>query len=125
MGSKEEAVVRSAVDCYGTGDRDALLDHYADDATYHVSAWHKPTVGRDAIRAELDRQFDLVSDYRPTILNIFSQDSLVFVEGIDQFKYSGKDATMHWCSVVEIDAAGKITKQRDYADSQELKAQLV
>jgi ketosteroid isomerase-like protein len=124
MGSKEEAVVRSLYDCYRTGDRAALLDLYADDAVYHVWAWHKPFVGRDAIRAELDRQFDLVSDYRTTILNIFSKGAVVFTEIIDTFKHSGKDVTMHGASGVEVNPAGKITAQRDYSDSQELKQQL-
>ena len=124
MGSKQEAVFRSWLDCYAAGDRAAALDHYSDDATYHVAAWHQPLVGRDAIRAELDRQFDSISDYRYTIRNIFSTDAVVFVEGIDAFKYGGKDVTTHWCSVHEINPAGKITAQRDYLDMKELEAQL-
>jgi hypothetical protein len=81
----------------------------SDDAVYHVNAWQPPVVGRDAIRAELDRQFDLVSDYRSTTLNIFSKDAVVFIEGIGTFKHSvssGKDVTGHWTSVQEIKSSG-------------------
>jgi ketosteroid isomerase-like protein len=127
MGSKEEAVARSAIDCYATGDRAALVDLYSDEAVYHVNAWQEPLVGRDAIRAEIDRQFDLVSDYRTTIVNIFSKDSVVFSEGIDTFKHSrsgGKDVTSHWARVQEINPAGKIISLRDYWDSQEQEGQL-
>jgi hypothetical protein len=124
VGSKQEAVSRSWLDCYAAGDRGALLDHYSDDASYHVIASRPALVGREAIRAELDRQFDRVSDYRSTILNICSTDAVVFIEGIDTFKHSGRDVTLHWSSVQEISSAGKIRTQRDYWDSKELEAQL-
>ena len=124
MGIEQENVTRSWIACYAAHDKAALLDHYADDARYHVHAWHEPFEGRDAIRAELDRQFGLVSDYRSAILNICSTDSVVFIEGIDQFRHSGRDISVHWSSVQEIDRNGKIAVQRDYADSKELETQL-
>jgi limonene-1,2-epoxide hydrolase len=123
MRSKQEAVVRSWLDCL-FADLDHTVDHYSDDATYHVAAWKPPLVGRDAIRAELEQLFGLQTDYRYTILNIASTDAVVFIEVVDAFKYGGKDVTMHWSSVLEINPAGKITAQRDYYDMKEFEAQL-
>ena len=122
MGKERRAVTRSWLDCYAAHDPSALLTSTpttlpttSTPGTIHL--W-----GKSTIRAELDRQFDVVSDYRSTILNIFSTDTVVFAEGIDTFKHaqSGKDVTAHWTSVQEITPEGKISSQRDYADSAEL-----
>ena len=125
MGIEQENVTRSWLACYAADDKAGLLDHYTDDAVYHVHAWHEPLVGREAIGAELDRQFGVVSDYRSTILNISSTGSVVFIEGIDTFKHAkaSGDVTVHWASVQEISPEGKISTQRDYADTAELTAQ--
>ena len=124
MGSQQETVVHSWVDCYFTQDLTAVMDLYADDAAYHRDAWKPPFVGREAIRAEIAQQFGATSDYRITISNLISTDALVFIEGVDNFRYGGKDITMHWSSVWELNPAGKITAQRDYADSAEFRGQI-
>lgn len=122
MGIEQERVTRAWLACYAAHDKAGLLDFCADNANYHVHAWHDPLVGREAIRGELDRQFDLVSDYRSTILNVSSTDAVVFIEGIDTFKHAKAtgDVTVHWTSVQEINSDGRISKQRDYSDSAEL-----
>ena len=88
-------MVRSWHTSYAAGDRLAALDHYADDAIWYLNWWREPHVGRDAIRAELDRQHDGFANYRSEIVNLFSNDGVVFIEGIDTFTMGGKDATMH------------------------------
>ena len=106
-------------------DLEAAVDHFADDASYRVSAWHEPLVGREAIRDGLEREFGaLSSEYRYTILNMASTDAVVFMEVVDEFKLRGKDITMHWSSVLEINQAEKITARRDYWDAKELEARL-
>jgi limonene-1,2-epoxide hydrolase len=124
MGSRQEDVVRSWLDCLAVGDLEGVIDHYSEDARYHVAAWHEPLVGRNAIRAELSQQLARLSDYRYTLLNIASTDAVVLIEVVDSFKLGGKDVIMHWSSVQEINPAGKITAQRDYYDMKEFEAQL-
>ena len=98
---------------------------FADDATYHVAAWHEPLVGTEAIRGGLERELPaLSSEYRYTILNTASTDAAVFVEVVDGFTRDGKDVTMHSVWVFEINEAGKITARRDYFDAKELEARL-
>jgi uncharacterized protein (TIGR02246 family) len=122
MGTAQEAVMRTLVDCWNTDDRDGAAALYSDDAVFHLVGWWKPLVGRDAIRAYLD---DLAA-FKPhsTILNMASTDSVVFAEGIDTQTHDGKAVTMHWSIVVEINDAGEITAERDYVDMKELDAQL-
>ena len=125
MGTRQEAIVRSWFDCMVALDLDAAVDHFADDATYHVAAWHEPLVGRSAVRDGLKRELGaLSSEYRFTIRNVASTDSLVFMEVVDEFKKSGKVITMHWASVFELNRAGKITARRDYVDMNEFEARL-
>ena len=123
MGSQQEAVVRSMLDCLFV-DLDKTVDHYAADARYHTVAWKPPVVGRDAIRAELYQLFRLQSDYRYTVRSIASTDAVVFIEIADAFTYDGKDMTMHWSSVLEISPAAKISAQRDYYDMKEFETQV-
>jgi ketosteroid isomerase-like protein len=124
MGSKQEAIVRSAFEGYAALDRAAMLDHYAEDATWHMVAGKEPFVGRDAIGAEVDRQLAGLSEYTSKILNMASTDTVVFVEGVDTFTLSGKPVTLHWSTAVDINPDGKITEQRDYYDRKELEGSL-
>ena len=120
MGTRQEAVVAAWIDCFVAQDLEGIVELYSDDAAYHVAAWHEPLVGRDAIRAEIGQQFDRVSDDEISVLNIVSTDEVVFFEAVDTFKYRGKDVTLHWASVWEINPSGKIAAQRDYWDAKEL-----
>jgi limonene-1,2-epoxide hydrolase len=122
MGAEQEAVVRSLIDCVAAQDLAGIVDLYADDAIYHVNAWRPPVVGRDAIRGEIARQFDWASGDEITVLCIFSTDTVVFYEAVDNFKYGGDAATLHWASRWEINPSGKVTAQRDYGDTKELEA---
>jgi limonene-1,2-epoxide hydrolase len=103
-------------------DRDGIADHYSEDATWHLSAWREPIVGRSAIRAMLDQLAGVDSRY--TILNIASTATIVFTELVDTHSRDGKPVTMHWSSVAEINQAGMITAERDYWDAKELDSQL-
>jgi limonene-1,2-epoxide hydrolase len=123
MGSQNEAVVRSMLECLFV-DIDTMIDHYSDDAIYHTVSWKQPVVGRDAIRAELEQLFRHMSDYRYTLRNLASTDAVVFIEVVDTFKYDGKDMTSHWSSVLEVNPSGKITAERDYYDMKEFETQL-
>jgi limonene-1,2-epoxide hydrolase len=123
MGTHHEAIVRSFLDCLVAHDLEAALGHYANDATFHVSAWQAPLVGIEAIRGVLEREVAL-SDYRYTIRNSASSDNVVFTEVVDGFRLGDKDITMHGSSVWEINHAGKISARRDYWDAKEFDQQV-
>jgi limonene-1,2-epoxide hydrolase len=125
MGEQQEAVVRSLLDSLVAGDRDAAVDHFSDKATYNVSAWSDPLVGKDAIRAELERQAAVYSDLRYTIINVASTDTVVFTERLDKILVGGKEVIVHWASVHEVDPENKITATRDYYDMNEIETQLL
>ena len=124
MGDKQEAVVRSLLDSW-PGDREAAVELLSDQATYHVSAWSEPLVGKEAIGAELDRQAGIYSNIRYQIRNIASTDAVVFTERLDSFNIGGKDITLHWASVHEFGPDAKVIAIRDYFDMKELESQLV
>jgi limonene-1,2-epoxide hydrolase len=123
MESEQETVVRSYLKCYAAGDRTGVLNHCADDAILHSPSWRDPYVGRDSIRAELDRQFDGMSNHRSEIRNILSKDGVVVIELIETFTSRGKEVTVHSSGVFEIDSEGKIARERDYWDAGEIEAQ--
>lgn len=124
MGSEQEAVVRSLLDAIVTGDRDAAVACFAADAEYHVSSWHEPVVGHEAIRAELERQASIFTDFRYDILNVASTDSVVFTERLDSMTVADKPVTLHWASVHVIGPRSLIRHARDYYDMKELEARL-
>jgi len=125
MGETQEAVVLSLLDSLVASDRDAAVDHFADEATYNVSASSDPLVGKDAIHADLERQAAIYSDFRYTILNIASTDTVVFTERLDKINVGGNEVIIHWASVHDIDQEGKITAARDYYDMMEIESQLL
>jgi limonene-1,2-epoxide hydrolase len=122
MGTAQEATVRSLIECMNADDREGIADHFADDATWHMIAWREPSVGRDAIRSVLDRLVGTGARY--TILNMASTDSVVFTELVDTHHRDGKEVTIHWTSVTEINPDGKIAAERDYWDTKQMETQL-
>jgi limonene-1,2-epoxide hydrolase len=124
MGEMQEAAVRALLDSYVAFDRDAIAEHYAENATLSVVASREPLVGRDAIRKDLDRQAGVYTDFRHTIINMASSDSVVFVERIDTVNMGNRDVVIHATGVFEVDDNGEITAWRDYLDMKEIEAQL-
>jgi uncharacterized protein (TIGR02246 family) len=123
MGTEQEAVVRSLLDCVAAGDAERAADHYADDASYSYPPWREPIVGRDAIRAALRKLFaSCFAELRYTIVNIASTNAVVFTELTDTYNRNGEDVTMHWLSVTEINEKREITAQCDPFDTRELDA---
>lgn len=120
LGEAEETVVRSFLACQDADDRDGAMAHFADDAVYHMIAWRKPVVGRDAIGASY-------GDARWTgsrIVNIASNDSVVFVEAVDTIMRGDKEVTVHYAMVIEVNEDGLIVAERDYWDTKEMESQL-
>ena len=123
MGTEQEAVVRSLIDCVVARDADRAADHYSDDASYSYPPWREPIVGREEIRAALHKLFaGCFTELHYTIVNIASTDAVVFTELTDTNTLNGKVVTMRWSSVTEINEKREITAQRDYFDTRELDA---
>ncbi|MGZ4690850.1 MAG: limonene-1,2-epoxide hydrolase family protein [Acidimicrobiia bacterium] len=119
-----EDAVRTFLDLGVEGDVAASVECLADDALYHLNSWNAPFVGRDAIRADFDRQRTLWSDFRYQLLNIATGGNVVFTERIDTVRVDGRDVSIHVAGVFEFDDAGKIASWRDYFDTAEIDAQV-
>jgi len=129
MGVQEEHAVRALIAEWEVPKWDAdqierMLDRMTPDIRYHVYAWERPRVGRDAVREELLRQVPLFSDIRSDVVAMASADGTVFAERRDSLLVAGKPLTQHVVSVFEVNADGKISAWRDYYDSVEFALKL-
>jgi len=120
MGKAQEAVARSFLACMDANNLDGAVEHFTDDAVYHMVPWRKPVTGRSAIRASYGEARWIGS----TIVNVASTDSTVFVEAVDTVMHGDKEVTSHYVTVLEINDGGKITAERDYWDTKEMEKQL-
>jgi limonene-1,2-epoxide hydrolase len=121
MGATQEAVVRSLIDSLNADDRESVAAHFCEDATWRMIAWRPPLEGRVAIRAALDAMEG--SGFHYEIVSMASTDHVVFAEIIDTHERDGRQITMHWTSVTEVNDAGLILAERDYWDTAELSEQ--
>jgi limonene-1,2-epoxide hydrolase len=106
-------------------DVDGMVDQLANDIAYEVWVPSTPRVGRDAVRAELERQGAVSTGLLPgsEVRNIASNDRVVFVERIEVVEMAGKPLTLHISGVFEV-VDGKITAYRDYYDTANIASQL-
>jgi limonene-1,2-epoxide hydrolase len=127
MGVAEEKLVLEFLS-HGHG-RDMNVDRQtammADDIIWQVNVptW-KPRVGREAAREELARQNTIsTGDLGSEVLNIASNDGVVFTERTAVFEMGDKRITMRLNAVFEV-VEGKIAAWREYYDSVDLARQL-
>jgi limonene-1,2-epoxide hydrolase len=107
-----------------SGAIDRMLEHISPDAKWHVFAWEPPLVGRDAIRAELDRQAGIMTDVGVEIVSIACAGRRVFMERLDSLTVKATPTTLHVAAVFEVGDDGKIALWREYWDSKEIDAKL-
>jgi limonene-1,2-epoxide hydrolase len=128
MGAEQEAVVTEFMQhAHGREQSaDAMADMMTDDVVWQVNvpSW-KPRTGREACRAELSRQNAMSTGglEGSQVLNIASNDRVVFTERVDVFETMGKRVTLHTNAVYEVEN-GKIAAWREYYDSVALAKQL-
>jgi limonene-1,2-epoxide hydrolase len=128
MGADQEAVVRKFIERAGGREQsaDAMADMMTDDIVWQVNvpSW-KPRVGRETCRAELVRQNTMYTGGSDAaqLLNIASNDRVVFTERVDYFEMMGKRITSHVTAVYEVEDR-KIAVWREYYDSVALAKQL-
>ena len=128
MGAKEEAVVREFLR-HAEGreqNADAMADMMTDDVVWQVNvpSW-KVRTGRETSRVELSRQNSIATGCLEgsQLLNIASNDRVVFTERMDVFEMMGKRITFPVNAIFEVED-GKIAAWREYYDSVALARQL-
>jgi limonene-1,2-epoxide hydrolase len=128
VGVAEEKVVLEFIEhCDGREqDVDALTALMTDDIVWQINVpTFKPRVGRDVAREELARQNAISTGGLggSQVLNIASNDRVVFTERVGVFETMGKRVTLHVTAVYEVEN-GKIAAWREYYDSVALAKQL-
>ena len=130
MGAAEEAIVREFMDAWGDGsqrdpDVEKILSMFSDDIVWQLWVPGGPTLrGREAIRADIDRQLGFATFMRCGPAHIASSDGVVFTERTDQFRSRGRTVTHHLVAVFEVDDHGKIAAWREYFDPEDVNRQL-
>ena len=128
MAAQQETPVRAMLAAWGQAnqspDIDGIVAHFADDARWTLYMPDGPTVvGRDAIRAELERQAAYIETVESEIVLIASSDTLVIAERRDRLVRNGRSIERHVAGAFEIDGAGRISAWRDYFDGLDFAAQ--
>jgi limonene-1,2-epoxide hydrolase len=127
MGADQEQVALAFL-AYASGqqqDAEGLIAMMSDDIVWQPNVPSTPRVGRDAARAEIERQNAMATGLLPRseIKNVASNDRAVFVERVDIFEMGGKEITLHINGVLEIED-GKVVAWREYFDNADLASQL-
>jgi limonene-1,2-epoxide hydrolase len=128
MGAKQEAVVVDMLKAWGDGtslpDIDAIVSAFAPEASWTLYMPDGPTIlGREAIRAEVERQLTYVGSMKCRVPLIASDDNLVIAERVDEFTRLGRPIVQFLAGVFELDAENRIFAWRDYFDMLDLAAQ--
>ena len=107
-------IVRDFCAAFETGDIDAILDFFTDDAVYH-NIPVAPVQGKDAIRATFDMFMTGVEKVEFRVLNIAASDNVVLTERVDVFVLPAKTIELPVMGAFEVDG-DKIAAWRDYFD---------
>jgi limonene-1,2-epoxide hydrolase len=106
-------------------DVDGMVGLLSDEISYTNGVPSTPHVGRDAVRAELERHQVLATGLLAgsEIRNITSDDRVVFVERVEVTDMRARRLALHITGVFEVDG-GKIVAWRDYFDMADVASQL-
>lgn len=104
-----------------------IASFLAPNATYQpIVPLARPVVGREAVCAELDRQYRLYADCQCETIAVASNGRQVFTERVDTVRQlaDGSQTVVHLTGVFELDDSGLITSWREYWDALEVAQQL-
>lgn len=106
-------------------DFDRVARFLSADASYqaHVPGV-EPLVGRDTIRAELERQLTLYGQCDFQIINLAFNDRQVFAERRDYVTQNGVRVEVRVNAIFEFNDAGEIVNWREYWDMGSVQQQL-
>ncbi len=128
MGLKQEAIVQEFLAAWGDENRrpdvDRIVAMFAPDASWQLYLPHGPVIrGREALRAEIERQLGYIAWARCGVLNIVSNDHQVITERLDLVNKNGHILHHALMSIHELDGDGLITHWREYFDTWDLARQ--
>lgn len=128
MGAKQEAMIRDMLSAWGDGvrapDVEKIVRAFAPDGAWTLYMPGGPTIrGRDALRAEIERQMTYVSLPQCNILHIASTDRVVMTERLDRVTKNGARVEHALTAVYELNDADEITAWREYFDTLDLAKQ--
>jgi limonene-1,2-epoxide hydrolase len=116
-------VVLQFCDLWKTGDIDAIVASFTDDAVYHNIPM-APAVGRDAIRTTIE---SFASNPEQTIefrvLHVAAAGDVVLTERVDVFTRPGKSVELPVMGTFEV-VGGRIAAWRDYFDLNQFLTQM-
>ncbi len=117
-------IVRSFLDAVEARDTDAVVAHFAPDATWQ-NVPHPAAQGRDGIHAMLAAILGRSEAVRWDIVSESYAPGRAWLERVDRFWIGGEEYAVQCNGVLEIDEdAGLITELRDYVDLGEWRARL-
>lgn len=108
-------VVRRFCDTWASGDLDAIVAFFADDATYHNIPL-APVQGVAAIRDTIAGFSAGVEKIEFRVLAIAADGNVVLTERVDVFIGADKTIELPVMGTFELDDDGRITAWRDYFD---------
>ena len=118
------------MDAWGDGERrdpdvEKIMSMLSDDIVWQLWIPGGPTLaGRDAIRADIDRQLGFATFMRCGPTHIASSGGVVFTERTDEFRSRGRTVQHHLVAVFEVDDDGRISAWREYFDPEDVNRQL-
>ena len=113
-----EEIVSEFIATWDRADPEEMASYFTDDGEYQ-NVPRDPAVGRDAVRAYMQRLNEFLEMNGVEVHRQVSSGSVVFNERTDHFLYNGTQVAMPVCGVFEIEG-DRIKKWRDYADSAQL-----
>ena len=116
------SIVRDFCDAWATGDLDAIMKFFANDAVYH-NIPVDPVVGVDTIRATIAGFTTGVESVEFRVLHMAASDDVVLTERVDVFRFPKGTIELPVSGTFEI-KDGKIAAWRDYFDMQQFMSRL-
>jgi limonene-1,2-epoxide hydrolase len=130
VGAAEEAIVTEFMEAWGDGtqrdpDVEKIVSMLSDDIAWQLWVPGGPTLrGRDAIRADIERQLGFATFMRCGPVHVASNRGVVFTERTDEFRSRDRVVSHHLVAVFEVDDDGKIAAWREYFDPEDVNRQL-
>ena len=115
-------IVQSFCDAWATGDLDALMAFFAEDAEYH-NIPVDPVRGADAIRATIAGFTTGVESVIFEVVHIAAAGNVVLTERVDVFTFPNGTVRLPVSGTFEVHD-GRITAWRDYFDMNQFMSQL-
>jgi limonene-1,2-epoxide hydrolase len=115
-------LVQRFCDTWATGDLDALMGFFAEDAVYHNIPLD-PVQGVDAIRTTIEGFSGGVDRVEFEVLAIAADGGTVLTERVDTFFLPDREIALPVMGTFEV-ADGRITAWRDYFDLNQFMSQM-